>query len=429
MRQMKDSGIEWIGDIPQEWKYIKFNQAINRIGTGLNPRDNFKLTKEDNYYYVTIKNFKDGKLFLDDNCDRISKEAYDIIQERSKLQKGDILYASISKEGQAYILQNVPVNWNINESVFCIKLNHKIFLYNYFYYILIDIKFYDNLQLDATGTTFQSIKQNKLKTQFIPLPPLHEQQRIADFLDKKCSKIDDTIEKENKVIERLKEYKQSIISEAVTKGLDKNAPMKDSGIEWIGDIPQEWEIRKLKYLFQIKKVIAGKVGYDILSVTQSGIKIKDISHNEGQIAMDYSKYQLVDKNDFIMNHMDLLTGYVDCSNYVGVTSPDYRVFNSIQNVSLSFYKYIFQMCYKNKIFYGLGQGVSGIGRWRLPSDMFLNFSLPICNFEEQVKIANFLETKCSVIDGTIVKKQKLIDKLTEYKKSLIYEAVTGKNEV
>src|SRR5699024_6948621 len=115
-------------------------------------------------------------------------------------------------------------------------------------------------------------------------------------------------------------YKQSLITEAVTKGLDPNVEMKDSGIEWVGKTPVNWMVIKLNQLFSIKKNIANKTGYDVLSVTQRGLRVRDITKNEGQMAADYSKYQIVEKDDFVMNHMDLLTGWVDIAKQQGVTS-------------------------------------------------------------------------------------------------------------
>lgn len=214
----------------------------------------------------------------------------------------------------------------------------------------------------------------------------------------------------------------------MNKMLKENREMKDSGIEWVEQIPKDWALKKLKYLFVIKKEIAGKSGFDILSVTQHGIKIKDITTNEGQISSDYSKYQLVDKGDFVMNHMDLLTGWVDYPHYNGVTSPDYRVFKlkDYSKCSPKYYLYIMQMCYKNKIFYGLGQGVSNLGRWRLQTDKFLNFFVPTPSLVEQQEIVDYLDNKCLKIDQIIEQKQVLIQQLEEYKQSLIYECVTGK---
>ena len=247
-RKMKYSGVEWIGDIPEDWETIKFSSFIDRMGTGLNPRDNFVLDKDSPYYYVTIRNFKNGKLFLDDKCDRIDQTAFDKIQERSQLQIGDFLFASISKDAQVYYVSETPSNWNINESVFCIRPKRNIFLSEYLYYHLIDYRFYESLLTDATGSTFLSIKQNKLRQSFFVLPPLSEQQAIADILDRKCTQIDALIANEEQQIAKLKAYKQSVITETVTKGLNPDVPMKDSGVEWIGRISTKHSIKKLKFL-------------------------------------------------------------------------------------------------------------------------------------------------------------------------------------
>lgn len=151
-------------------------------------------------------------------------------------------------------------------------------------------------------------------------------------------------------------------------------------------------MKRLKYVFHIQKDIAGEEGHTVLSITQRGIIPKDFSNNEGQFANSYANYQLVHKGDFAMNHMDLLTGWVDISKYEGVTSPDYRVFvlNDKNGMCPKYYLYMMQMCYSARIFYGLGQGVSGMGRWRLQADKFLNFYIPIPPYDEQKKIADYI---------------------------------------
>ena len=191
--------------------------------------------------------------------------------------------------------------------------------------------------------------------------------------------------------------------------------MKDSGIEWLGKIPNNWRTIRVKYAFRIKKEIAGELGHTVLSVTQRGIKPKDMSE-KGQFSLDYSKYQLVSSGDFIMNHMDLLTGWVDISNMDGVTSPDYRVFQSSnpEKYYPDFYRYVFQTCYQQRIFYGLGQGVSGFGRWRLPAEIFLNFYLPVPPYESQ----------SAKIDEIIAQAKASIEDYKQWKASIIYEAVT-----
>jgi len=194
---------------------------------------------------------------------------------------------------------------------------------------------------------------------------------------------------------------------------------------WMGTLPDGWEKKRLKYLFYIKKDIAGEEGHTVLSVTQQGITPKKMDA-KGQFASDYSKYQLVNPGDFVMNHMDLLTGWVDISKYAGVTSPDYRVFCVDEKAKIcpDFYKFVFQLCYKHRIFYNLGQGVSGFGRWRLPANMFLNFMIPIPKEEEQVLIANFLKNKIEKIDSLIEQAKASIDEYSKWKESMIQEAVT-----
>lgn len=199
---------------------------------------------------------------------------------------------------------------------------------------------------------------------------------------------------------------------------------KDSGIEWIGRIPKGWKTEKFKHIFRIKKIIAGKLGYDVLSVTQQGLKVKNI--NEGQVANDYSNYQIVHVGDFVMNHMDLLTGYVDVSKQEGVTSPDYRSFYAIHKheIDCRYYLYIFQFCYMKRLFYNLGQGVSNLGRWRLPAEQQNEFVLPFPPLIEQQRIADYLDKKCAEIDSLVELQEQMIAQLTDYKQSVITEAVT-----
>lgn len=243
----------WIDFVPDGWNIMNFGQVIERISTGLNPRDNFKLTKTDKRYYVTIKNFKDGKLYLDDKCDRISENAWEVIQERSDLHKGDILLASISKEGQVYLLKEEPNNWNVNESVFCIRVNKRCMNNRYFCYEITNVRYYDDLLMDATGTTFKSIKQNNLKQSRLLVPPLSEQQAIADYLDETCSKIDEIIAEAKVSIDEYKNLREAVISNATTRGIKKNRSMKSSGVEWLPKIPADWNVLSPKVVFTQRK--------------------------------------------------------------------------------------------------------------------------------------------------------------------------------
>jgi type I restriction enzyme S subunit len=201
---------------------------------------------------------------------------------------------------------------------------------------------------------------------------------------------------------------------------------KNSGVEWLGGIPKGWQVNRTKNIFEIKKRISGAEGYEVLSITQQGIKIKDIESGDGQLSMDYSKYQFVEVGDFAMNQMDLLTGFIDISNIFGVTSPDYRVF-SVKNNEKSYdryFLYLFQMCYRKKIFYAFGQGASQLGRWRLPTEQFNDFVLPYPSYGEQKVIASFLDSETAKIDALISEQQKLIELLKENRLAVISHAVT-----
>jgi type I restriction enzyme S subunit len=201
---------------------------------------------------------------------------------------------------------------------------------------------------------------------------------------------------------------------------------KDSGVAWLGEVPRHWEIRRIRQLFEIKKRIAGKLGFDVFSITQQGIKVKDVESNEGQLSSDYSKYQIVEVGDFAMNHMDLLTGGVDIAKSEGVTSPDYRVV-SIRNTLDCYdryFLYVFQTCYRRKVFYAFGQGSSQLGRWRFPTDQFNDFYFPLPPKFEQEQIANFLDNEIARIDELVTEQQRLIELLQEKRQAVISHAVT-----
>lgn len=200
---------------------------------------------------------------------------------------------------------------------------------------------------------------------------------------------------------------------------------QDTGIAWMPQIPHHWKYLQFRGLFTITKKIAGRKGLDVLAVTQRGIKVKDVESNEGQIAADYSNYQIVEPGDFAMNHMDLITGFVGISSQYGVTSPDYRVFKNTNPLANSrYYLYIFELCYKQRIFYGLGHGVSNKGRWRLPAPIQNRFNIPLPPLAEQERIVSYLDNKTSKIDAYVADKEKEIELFQELKQKTIAEAVT-----
>lgn len=273
--------------------------------------------------------------------------------------------------------------------------------------------------------------QSIIKNAWCILPPIHEQEKIITHLDYQTKQIDKIVDSLDTQRKKFTRYKRDLIAECVTKGLNKAAPMRPSGEDWIGDVPEHWKITKLKWMFEIVKRIYGKEDRDVLAITQQGIKIKDMESNKGQYAESYATYQVVNVNDFAMNSMDLLTGWVDCSLYEGVTSPDYRVFRFYEDKPQchAYFKYLFQMCYTNRIFYRLGQGVSNLGRWRLQTEQFRNIKLPHPPVEEQERIAAYLDEKIRQIDAVVENITSQIQKLKDYRRILIHDAVTGKIKI
>ena len=416
MRKMKDSRIEWIGEIPKDWNMVPYKRIMHKIKAiceHYNGEDIISLTMNG---VIKRDLTAGGKM-------PTSFDGYQYVEPE------DLLLCLFDIDVTPRCV-GIVRDYGVTSPAYSRFRVHDGYSNRYYDYLLraidddkVFVHLSKNLRSSLTETDFGAIKTCA--------PPLTEQERIAAFLDAECAEIDAVLEKTRASIDEYKKLKQAVITQAVTKGIRGDRPMKDSGSIWFGNIPVDWDMKKIKYLFHIKKDIAGQEGYTVLSITQKGIVPKDLSKNEGQLAENYSHYQLVNPGDYAMNHMDLLTGWVDISKYTGVTSPDYRVFvlDDLESNNRSFYLYLMQMCYSNRIFYGLGQGVSGMGRWRLQADKFLNFSIVVPSKDEQQEIADYLDAKCAEIDNLISKKEQYISEIENYKKSLIYEYVTGKKEV
>ena len=437
MREMKDSGIEWVGAIPVEWKCNSIrNLMISRDGGawGSEPEN-----ESEGTICLRIADFDYTKgRFKKCKMEQLTRRQYTAAQiKKLMLKKGDILVEKSGGGEKTPVGRAVYYDGEYGDVLYANFMERLRF--NCLYVNPIWMTYWLRSWYECKGSPYYINQTTGIQNINLSLmlakekayyPDLVLQEKIIEFLDAKCAEIDALTADIQTQIDSLEQYKRSIISEAVTKGLNPDVEMKDSGNQYWGSIPTNWHLSDIKYLFEIVKRNAGKEGYDILSVTQKGIKIKDISNNEGQVAESYANYQFVYPGDFVMNHMDLLTGWVDCSNLFGVTSPDYRVFRlRDKNNSLSYYKYIMQTCYMNRIFYSLGQGVSNLGRWRLQTSSFNNFMVPVPPVEVQESIATYLDKKCTEINICIDDKQRQLEVLEEYKKSLIYEYVTGKKEV
>ena len=357
-REMKDSGIEWIGEIPKAWKVAPLKRFA-KIQTGNTPSKAYEALfyADEGILWIKPDNLGTGSP-ITYTADYLTPEGRNVARVMPPNTVYVCCIGSLGKVG--YSLVEGCCNQQINALIY----NDRMY-WKYGYYLTLAQE--SRYLLYGNGNVLQIINVTNQGNIECVVPSLSEQKDISNFLDGMCVEIDSVLEKTRTSVEGYKKLKQAVITQAVTKGIRGDREMKDSQSMWFGQIPDDWNMRKIKYIFKIQKDIAREEGHTVLSITQKGIKPKDLSKNEGQLAENYSNYQLVHIGDFAMNHMDLLTGWVDISKYEGVTSPDYRVFGLIDkdNYCSQYYLYLMQMCYTNRIFYGLGQGVSGLGRWRL----------------------------------------------------------------
>lgn len=443
-RAMKDSGIEWIGQIPENWKMLRMKNCV-AIRNGGAWGDDASNTVGD-CICLRIADFDYNHFKFKDTKD-LTIRHYDMKTiQKLKLQHNDIL---IEKSGGG---DKTPVGRSVifdkcYDAIFAnfmdrIRCRNFVFPM-YFQYIL--ITFYKNNYTknyinQTTGIQNLDLTSMLSKEQ-IYIPPLCEQQKIADYLDKRCEKIDTAIDNQKQIIEKLKEYKQSLITETVTKGLNPNAKMKDSGIEWIGSIPEHWNIRALKFILQNRN----EKNNPILTTERLSLSIDkgvtlyaEKTTNLDRFKEDFTQYKIARPGDLVINSMNVITGAEGVSNYFGCVSPAYYVLFSKDMETTKYCDYIFKTSSIKRILFCLGKGILAIERGndkvntcRLKVSINdlgrLNFPLP--PLSEQKEIAEYLDKKCNQIDEAIKQKEETISKLEEYKKSLIFECVTGKKEV
>ena len=422
----KDSGIDWIGEIPEHWGVIKFKYFAD-LFTGNSIPDEEKYMyefKENGHPYIATKDvYMDGRINYDNGMI--------IPYEHKKFKIAPVNSTLMCIEGGSAGVKKSFLEEDVcfGNKLCCFNVKEG-FNKKYIFYFLSSPDYERYFAMNLNGL-IGGVNIQRLKNFEAIIPSIVEQEKIAAYLDEKTEKIDSIIKELEDQREKLELYKIKLIAHVVTKGLNENVPMKDSGVDWIGAVPEHWKVEKIKWNFEIVKRQDGREERPVLSITQQGIKIKDIEKNDGQMAESYEKYQLVEPGDYAMNSMDLLTGWIDCSKYEGVTSPDYRVFR-LKNSELNdnqYFNYLFQMCYTRRIFYRIGQGVSNLGRWRLQREPFLNMEIPVPPTDEQKEIANLIKEKDLQIRKVDRKIKLQIEKLNEYRKSIIHDAVTGKIKI
>lgn len=408
----------WISAIPSHWEYVRAKRLFD------NHKEKNIGNKESNILSLTLKgvinNDKDNPIGLSPS----DYATYQIFEKDDLVFKLiDLENISTSRVGivpERGIMSSAYIRFSARE-----EINTRYFYMQYYDWWLRQI--FNGL---GAGVR-QTLSAADLLNIKIVVPPREEQDQIVRYLDWQILKINHLINGYQKQIKLLDERKITLINEAITHGIHTGVNMQEVQSNWIKEIPSHWQFNKIKQHFEIKKRIAGEEGYDVISITQQGLKVKDIASNEGQMAANYSKYQFVYPGDYAMNHMDLLTGFIGLSNYFGVTSPDYRVFSAInlEKTDLKYFLYVFQLGYKRKIFYGLGRGAANKGRWRMPAINFKNYDIPVPPIQEQREIVDYIEKETEKIDLLKKELEKQIEYLREYRTRLISDVVTGQIDV
>lgn len=414
---MKDSGIEWIGEIPEDWNlhpvynYFEERKLKNTLG------------KERNLLSLSYGNIVRKNIDTVGGLLPASFNTYNIIES------GDIIIRPTDLQNDKRSLRTgLCKEHGIITSAYIALKPKKDVNSNYYHYLLhaydIEKVFYNM----GNGVR-QGLNYSEFAKLILLSPPPETQKRIADFLDEKCDKIDGLKNDIQKQIETLEQYKKSVITEAVTKGINPNAKMKDSGIDDVEKIPESWEEKKIKFLFDLvneqNHLPMDKV--QLLSLyTELGVFPHGEQEERGNKAVTVEGYKKVKKNDLVVNIILAWMGAMGISNYDGVTSPAYDIYRpKSENANPKYYHYLFRTPWFAGECDKYGRGIMRM-RWRTYSQEFMNIKIPYPSAEEQKQIADYLDKKCSSIDSIISTKKQQLERLEEYKKSLIFEYVTGK---
>ncbi len=418
MREMKDSGIEWIGEIPINWQAVNprwlFAQRKDRAKKGME-----QYTASQKYGVISQKDYMNR---IGGSIVTVQKD-FDILK---MVCKGDFVIHMRSFQGG---LEYSEHTGSISSAYVMLIPQKNAGECRYFKWLFKSASYINALQ--STSNLIrdgQAMRYSNFIQIIIPYPPLVEQQQIADYLDTKCSEIDATAEDIQKEIDLLEEYKKSVITEAVTKGLNPDAEMKDSGVEWIGEIPKHWEIIRIGY-------ILGEIDRRSITGMEESLSVSQVLGvvPSSQIAVPSTAstmvgQKIVEPGELVLNKLKAHLGVCFVSNYKGLVSPDYAVYKANEKVKSKLLEYVFHTAsciweFK-KYITGVGQGLSRL----YTKDLFrINVALP--DMLEQQQIVSYLDSKCSEIDTLIADKKRQLDILADYKKSLIYEYVTGKKEV
>lgn len=419
MREMKNSGIEWIHDIPASWivmpnKYLM--HKIKRICPVYGGQDILSLTMK-------------GVIVRDLDAGGKMPTSFDGYQE---LYPGNLLMCLFDIDVTPRCIGMIKQFGLSSPAYSQFVLNDGVdAAYYCYYYTMLDN---DKTLLHLAKNLRHSLTEEQLGTVPTVVPPIEEQRRIAAYLDTKCAEIDALTADIQSQIETLEQYKRSIITEAVTKGLNPDVEMRDSGSEWVGMIPIAWKMQKSKYLFAQRSMRGNSISLELLSPTQKFGVIPQTVYEEltGMSAVKLNEktnlalMKTIHKGDYCISLRSFQGGF-EYSEYEGVVSPAYQVFCPIVKIADGYYKYLF----KEKGFIEKMNSYTMTLRdgKNIAFADFGNTYIPYPPVEEQEKIAEYLDRKCSEIDAIIGQKNEQLSTLEAYKKSLIYEYVTGKKAV
>lgn len=436
MRKMKDCGIDWIGQVPNDWEItrLRFTAEIVRGGSP-RPIESFISDDGEGFNWVKIGDAdKDNKYITHTSCKIIRSG----LSKTRMVHANDLILTNSMSFGEPYIM---GIDGCIHDGWVAFS-KYKGIVKEFLYWCLLSDLCRIQFEKQVDGGVVQNLNIDKIGNTIVFLPPLVEQQRIADFLDEKCGEIDSIRSDIQKQIDILNDYKKSVITEAVTKGLNPKAKLKDSGIEWIGKIPEGWMIKRLGTLASSKpySMVDGPFGSDMKNeeYVDEGIpiiqltNIKPYYHN-----IETLKFITEEKHKQLIRHTaeagDIAIAKMMPAGRACILSNKYHKYV----VAADAIRFKVNESNDNRfILYGLNtycmtecEIVSkGSTRIRISLEIARKLNLAVPPLSEQKAIADYLDEKCSEIDATIADKQKQLETLDEYKKSLIFEYVTGKKE-
>ncbi len=427
-RKYKDSGIEWIGKIPENWDicYLKCKALIERGGS---PRPIEDYISDNGYNWIKIGDTIKGNKYITSVRQKIRKEG---LNKTRLVHSGDLILTNSMSFGEPYILQ---VDGCIHDGWVAISnLNKidKVFLY----YLLLSPFCQYQFKLQVAGGVVQNLNVDKIAVTYILCPPLLEQQCIADYLDEKCGETDSLIALQEQMIEKLKAYKQSIITEAVTKGLDPNAKLVPSGIDWIKEIPEGWKVLPVKRMCQ--NITDGShFSPNTAGEGKAYITVSNVYNDEVHVD-EAAKISIDDFSVLVANGCQPPIGSVLLAKdgTVGRTAVvqdnDYVVLSSLgilTPLGTVLSKYLKYLLDSDPLQAQMQLAMAGSALRRITITKICKLIGILPPLSEQKAIITHLNEKCADIDRLIGLKQKKIEKLKGYKKSVIYEAVTGKTEL